>query len=563
VAKANALQSIVGRLLGISTYQAEPAITVPEGTDLDDSLVVRLRKLLGGQIQLPSYSQTKWYLDDLDTAEHNADSGDLRLAGRLMAAARRDGVISGVLSTRTGGLVRLPRRFRGDPEIVKSLELGNDSVRSVFDEMCPPSELALLAADGLLMGVGVGELLPVPGRDYPVLCRYDPQYLQYVWSENQWYYLSAVGRLKITPGDGRWVLHTPGGRIAPWQSSLWRAIGRAYIRKDHANWHKDLWEAKLANPARVAVAPQGASEQQKDSWFQAVMAWGVNTVFGMTPGYDVKLVESNGRGYDCFVKTIADQNTECIISIAGQTVTVDGGAGFQNSDIHKTIRADLIKETADSLAYTINTQILPIFIARRYGVEAIDSRPCVMEYDVTPPKDRNAEATSMVTVGNAISGLTTALASAGLELDVVRLCEHFAIPLVEADAYVDTSGANTGTGTKPSLRLVKGGADSGDGVAANATDAAIAGGKPVADTALNGAQVTGMLDVVERAAAGRIPRETAIETLKVAFLLTEPQADALLGTIGRGFVPASAEPPDRAAAPPAPEAPDAPDEVAA
>lgn len=559
---ANALQSVVGRLLGISTYQAEPAITVPEGTDLDDSIVVKLRKLLGGQLQLPSYSQTKWYLDDLDSAEHNADTGDLRLAGRLMSAARRDGVIGGVLSTRTGGLVRLPRRFRGDPEIVKALELGNDSVRSVFDEMFPPSELALLAADGLLLGVGVGELLPVKGRDYPVFCRYDPQYLQYVWSENQWYYLSAVGRLKITPGNGRWILHTPGGRIAPWQTGIWRAIGRAYIRKDHANWHKDLWEAKLANPARVAVAPQGASEQQKDSWFQAVMAWGVNTVFGMTPGYDVKLIESNGRGYDCFVKTIADQNTEAIISIAGQTVTTNGGdAAFQNSDIHKTIRADLIKETADGLAYTLNTQGITIFIAGRYGVDAIDSRPCVMEYDVTPPKDRNAEAISMVSVGNAISGLTTALASAGMQLDVARLCEQFAIPLVTTDG-ADTNELETG---KPKLRLLQGGGGTaeGGGVAASATDAAIAGGQPAADTALNGAQVVSLLQVVESTAAGKLPREAAIGIMKRAFLVTDEQADDLLGTVGKGFVPASDAPPERDTPPAPPEPTPTDDEVAA
>jgi phage gp29-like protein len=85
--------------------------------------------------------------------------------------------------------------------------------------------------------------------------------------------------------------------------------------------HKDNWEAKLANPARVAVAPSGAAEEQAEGWFRTVMAWGVNTVFGMRPGYDVKLIESNGRGFDSFNKTIADQNNEMIIAVAGQTVT--------------------------------------------------------------------------------------------------------------------------------------------------------------------------------------------------------------------------------------------------
>jgi hypothetical protein len=368
-------------------------------------------------------------MSDLEAAEYAADTGWLASAARLMRSARKDGVLAGVLSTRTGGLVRLPKRFRGREDIIAALEVGHELARSVFDEMFPATELALLAGDGELLGVGVGELVPVEGRDYPVFVRLDPEFLIYRWNENRWYFRSIAGLLPITPGDGRWVLHTPGGRNAPWQNGLWRAVGRAYIRKDHASMHKDNWEAKLANPARVAVAPQGASEQQKDSWFQKVMAWGVNTVFGMTPGYDVKLLESNGRGFDSFNKTIADQNAEMIIAVAGQTVTTDGGAGFANADIHKSIRADLIKATADALAYTINTQGLPPWVAERFGVESL-SESVVVEWDVTPPKDRNNEAQALVSIAAAITGLTDALKTHGKTLDVDSLSTRFGVPLV-------------------------------------------------------------------------------------------------------------------------------------
>lgn len=418
------LLSSLAALLGISAYSQ-----APKGPSLDDPQVESVREAQGGQIQPIPFSQTRWYHRDLEAAELAADVGDLAGAGRLMRAARKDGVLAGVLSTRTGGLVRLPKRFRGDADVKTALELGHEDGASIFDEMFPPSELALLAGDGELIGVGVGELVPVEGRDYPVFVRLDPEFLEYRWHEGRWYYRSTAGPLPITPGDGRWILHTPGGRLAPWQHGLWRCIGRAFIRKEHANLQKDNWEAKLANPARVAVAPQGASETQKQGWFRRVMAWGVNTVFGLTPGYDVKLLESNGRGYESFTKTIADQNQEMIIAVAGQTVTTDGGAGFQNSDIHKSIRADLIKATADGLAYTINTQGIPVFVFIRFGLEAITARRCVVEWDVTPPQDRNAEATALVQVGNAIDRLTKALAEHNQELDAPTLCERFGVPL--------------------------------------------------------------------------------------------------------------------------------------
>lgn len=433
----------IAALLGVSAYALAAADI---GASLDDPKIERAREMFGGQLAPMPASKTRWILADLEAAEHAADSGDLGGAAMLMRAARKDGRFAGVLSTRTGGLVRLPKRFRGDPAIVKELELGHDSIRSVFDEMFPATELALLAGDGLLLGVGVGELVPVPGRDYPVLVRLDPQWLRYRWTENRWYYQSIVGLLPITPGDGRWVLHTPGGRIAPWQNGLWRAIGRAWIDKEHARLHKANWEGKLANPARVAVAPQGAGEEHKQSWFRAVMAWGINTVFGVTPGYDVKLLESNGRGYECFNTTIDRSDTDMVVAIAGQVVTTDGGAGFQNSDIHKTIRADLIKDTADGLAYTLNTQGIPPWVIARWGEEAIEQSP-VVEWDVTPPKDRSSEATSMLSAASALKALAEALALHNRQVNVDAFAVQFGIPILgdaNGDGKPDTAAPESG-----------------------------------------------------------------------------------------------------------------------
>lgn len=449
------IREATSALLGRSTYQQPPAGAYPT---LDSTAVEEVRERMGGQLALPTVTQTRWYLADLERAELNADAGMIEDAARLMTAARKDGVLSGVLSTRTAGLVRLPKKFRGDADVIEALEVGHDYVRSVFDEMFPANELALLAADGELLGVGVAELLPVEGRDYPVMVRLPPEWLMYRWIENRWYYRSIAGLIPITPGDGRWILHVRGGRMNPWQHGLWRAIGRAFIRKEHASLHKDNWEAKLANPARVAVAPSGAAEEQADSWFRQVMAWGINTVFGMRPGYDVKLIESNGRGFESFNKTIADQNTEMIIAVAGQTVTTDGGAGFQNSDIHKTIRADLIEATGDGLAYTINTQGIPVFIALRFGADAVESKATVMEWDVTPPKDRNAEATSMVTAANGIKLMSEALQPYGAQLDISAITSQYGIPIdgdINGDGKPDASQPTVvgGVLTRPQPQL--------------------------------------------------------------------------------------------------------------
>lgn len=411
-------------LLGISAYAAA---TPAMGPDIDSPQVKAARERHGGQISPLPITQTRWLHSDLEHAEVLADTGDLSAAGRLMRSVRKDGTFAGVLATRTGGLVRLPKKFRGRSDIVEQLELGHASVRSVFDEMFPPTELANFVADGVLMGVAVGLLEPVKGRSYPVFIRLEPENLRYRWHENRWYYVSTVGLIPITPGDGRWILHTPGGRIAPWQNGLWRAVGQAWIDKQQARMHKANWEGKLANPARVAVAPQGSTEKQKQAWWRAVMAWGVNTVFGITPGYDVKLLEGNGVGYECFLETIKNSDRDMVIALTGSTVLVDGGTGFANADVHAAIRADLIKETADSLAYTLNTQGIPQWVLEHFGEDGL-VESALVEWDITPPSDRTKDAAAMAQAATAITAIKQALQGSRHELDVSVFTQRFGVP---------------------------------------------------------------------------------------------------------------------------------------
>ena len=76
----------------------------------------------------------------------------------------------------------------------------------------------------------------------------------------------------------------------------------------------------------------------------------------------------------------------------------------------------------------------------------------------------------------------------------------------------------------------------------------------VADTALNGAQVQSLLTITQAAAAGQIPRQTAIETIMAAFpTFGRGRAEAMLADIGMGFTPAPKGGPALAA--PAPSTP--------
>lgn len=406
-----------------SVIAGVPASRLPDAEEHEEEI----RRRFGGQLAPPPITQTRWLQSDLELAQQEADVGDISRAARLCRWIRRDGVLSGVLSTRTGGLVRLRKMFTGDPEMVAVLK-GRKGKRGLFDRMFPAAELSLLAADGILLGVGVAEMLPVEGGNYKRMRRLEPEYLRYRWNEDRWYYNSIAGPIPITPGDGRWILHIPGGEVAPWNNGLWMCVGRASIAKEHAWLRRENYSDKLANPARVAVAPQGATEEQSQSWFQRVASWGINTVFQLRPGYDVRLLESNGRGYEVFQDSIATSREELIIALGSSPVLVDGGTGFSNADIHKSIRADVIKEDAEGLAHTLNTQGIPPWVNDTYGADALEEAPEV-EWDIRPPKDLKAEADSMKAAADAFEAWNKALVTYGKRVDETAIVERFGVPI--------------------------------------------------------------------------------------------------------------------------------------
>jgi len=420
------LEDAAKALLGVSAYQSDPAY----GVELDDEVVETIRRALGGQLQPVPTTRLRWYLADLETAQREADAGNMTIAARLHNAMRGDGFLMGLANTRSDGLVRLPKRFyagKGGEALAEELR-SKEGSRSVFDEIVPPGELGQMVWDGIDLGVSLCELVPVDGRDYPVMVRLDPEFLTYRWMENRWYFASVAGLLPITPGDGRWVLHVPGGRIAPWRSGIWRPLGKSFINKDHAMQHRSNFSAKLANPARVAYAPAGATEPMRQNFLRMIMAWAVNSVFEMPPGWRAELLEIKGEGWKVFQDEIDTCNREEMVCIAGQEVTTTGGSGFSNQDVQKVIRQDLIAADADRSAYTVNTQVLPLMAVLR-GVEM--SSRAWMEWSVGTPKDMKAEGETLNTAAQGIAILMETFAAQGLKVDLIKLAERFAIPLVK------------------------------------------------------------------------------------------------------------------------------------
>lgn len=411
--------------MGSSKYAGQDLVP---GVKVTDSLVEAIREVWGGNLQPLPQTKLEWFQEEVDAASKLADEGDLSQAARLKRACVRDPIINGLLATKSGGIIRLPKKWSGSQVVVDSL-MSKDGGIPRFDLMCPPQELKAMADDSDFLGVSYGELIEVPGRHYPVLERKDPEFLYYRWSTNTWHMRSNAALLDIDPGQGNWVLHLQGPRIAPWQSAKWHALGRSWVRKDQAQHLKQNWMWKLANAARVAVSPKGASKDMRNNWFKQVASWGINTTFSVVNGWDVKLIESNGRGWEGFDTSIKDSNEDFMIGLAGQLVSITGGTGFSSEDLYASVRYDLIREVAVPLGYTISTQILPWYTYLNFP-EEMDDSPC-LEFEVKKPSDLTAEASIYTALGAGLQALQEVAATAGLAIDVAKFFQKFGIPTTE------------------------------------------------------------------------------------------------------------------------------------
>ena len=388
------------------------------------------KKLFAGKIAPMPDAITRWSLAQLEAAIQNASKGDLKLAGQLVASTYSDGVVRGVLSTRSDGLVRLPRKIKGREDLVKILE-GDETVKGIIDQMLPPGELSKMVADGVMLGASVGRMVPVISADGAVpaiLHRLPPECLMYRWQDDAWFFNSVSGPLKITPGKDGWILYLAGGQDDPWDWGAWKAVGRAYITKEHSIYNRQNYAGKIAFPARVGYVPESSTEKNRLKFISQLIQWGSNTSFALPEGWDVKLVESNGRGYEIYSDQIKSADQEIMIALTGQTVTTMGTSGFSSGSIHQAIRLDMIQSSAESLAECVNSQILKPWVNSYFGADAMAEAPEV-SWDTTPPEDRAKDA-EVLTKLLTNPMVQASMQASGQMLDPEMLREKYGIDMV-------------------------------------------------------------------------------------------------------------------------------------
>lgn len=366
-----------------------------------------------------------WSPDQIRAAEVLADGGSLRMAADLCEVMLADDRVSGVLGARTRGLLGLPVNFEkaGDRRragrAVKALEAGED-----FWAAFPEHELGAMLDWGIMLGVALARVVPTDrpdvGRVVPRLSRWHARWLRYDWDARQWRVATDGGaEVDAAPGDGEWVLHTPGGEHRPWADGAWRALSRWWLLKQYARQDFARHSEIHGTPLRAGIAPEGALKEHRKELAADLASIGRDTAFCLPPGYDLKLVEATAKTWEMFRAQNEMADTAIAIRLAGQNLTsmVTGGS-LAAAKVHDVIRHDLIRCDAETLGTTLHDQALVIWSEDNFGDPKLAPWPW---WPTDPPADQLALAQTRKAQAEAL----TALALAGV--DTKPVMEEFGL----------------------------------------------------------------------------------------------------------------------------------------
>ncbi len=393
---------------------------------------------------------TGWTPNRVQRARNTADGGSLLELADLVETMFTDDRISGVLDTRTHGLLGLPMEFSGGQKDASAALQGKPDEPGEWWKMHDESELSKLLSWGLMLGVGLAQRIELPrliGQPHRYkLETWSPRWLQYFHYPSDgvhWKVITEEGFEPIVAGDGQWILFTPYGERRPWGEGRWRALAFPWLIKHFAAEDRANYSEVLGSPIRKGTTGEGGTEAQRSRFLSQLRNMGKSSSFVLPKGWDLSLLEATGKSYEIYEGAIKDANEAIAIVLAGQIVTTEGTSGFSSGNIHDAIKQDLIRFDAQRLSTCLRAQSLEPWAWMNYGSYSAAPWP---QWETAKPADTTEEATGLAALGDAVTKLDAALKPHGLAVDVEKLVAEYDIAVKPAPVTAEpaTEGQNNG-----------------------------------------------------------------------------------------------------------------------
>ncbi len=233
---------------------------------------------------------------------------------------------------------------------------------------------------------------------------------------------------------------------------------------------------------------------------------------GNPTGFKLSLLSTGGRRQFVTNDVITRYETRILQSMLDELsmLGTDRKTGSHSLASSKTTtQAMALGSFMDDVASIIN-RFLVTDLMRLNGVDD-ELWPYLVHGDIeTPPLDE---------IGNYLDKMTNAGITLNDEATERKLREIGNLPT--EDVHAEPEPETAGEEPKPGVEAFPAGVGRGEAIEAR--------------EALNGAQVTALIGVLQAVAEGRLPRDSGIEIIVTAFPVAKEKAERLMGDIGRSF----------------------------
>lgn len=283
--------------------------------------------------------QNTWSLPEARGALYAHLIGQFYASGLLCDSILGDDRVSCTLNSRASAIFGRENRFKAADDSSAAKECLDAWVKW-WPRLSGDSAIRELHDYGIMMGFSHAQVVwdrAQPGLDYaPSLRPWHPVYTWYDWLLRKFQAIGQDAMIPIVGGNGKWVEFAPFGSYRGWIRGALRSVVEPWMLRHFGFRDMARFGEIHGSPTRVGYVPMVGDPVERENFEKAIGARigadigmiiprGVDINDGL--GYDYKLVESSGKGWEVHPAQIDRCDMAIVLALfMTNTQVVEGGS---------------------------------------------------------------------------------------------------------------------------------------------------------------------------------------------------------------------------------------------
>lgn len=379
-----------------------------------------------------NFVSVNWDVPTVQGVIQQHELGQFSMSAMLIDAMGQDDRIESALDTLILGVLRLPFSFdQGKPTAngAKAAKF----VADLWAKAAPDPLLYDWIRWAIMGGLGLAEVIWDTTEDDWKPIGLKIWHLQHVyWREDLLRYvlITSEGTIEIEPGNGKWLLLTPGALRGHMRGAV-RSIWRWWLLRDMASRDWARHSEVLGKGVFKAKTPTDADRPDKDAFIASLRTMGADGIVELPQlskdvgGFDLDLLEAefdHGAGFE---KLILRCEANIAVRLLGQNATSENQGPYVARGVFGKVTLDRIDGIVGPVQTCLRDQLCrPIC---EFNFDDADLAP-TPKWDSEPPPDKLALANTLLNLGQFLLNAT----NGGYEADPEQLSERFGIKLTKS-----------------------------------------------------------------------------------------------------------------------------------